>query len=167
MLAATWNCRQQWKRVHTCSRSLRHTMNVSFRCIWCPSDHQHIRLSEQFKAKVFTPPSLSPLLYLPSVLLPAFSLYAQRSLCSAMVDEIRLSFTCERRVKHKPQPPAMVKTDAVINMHTYNDRRLPGKDNMSCNTGMTPVFPWQYAHPRLKASWATSRGWCQRLETMA
>uniref|UniRef100_A0A674PPY9 Glutamate receptor n=1 Tax=Takifugu rubripes TaxID=31033 RepID=A0A674PPY9_TAKRU len=65
----------------------------------------------------------------------------QRSLCSAMVDEIRLSFTCERRVKHKPQPPAMVKTDAVINMHAYNDRRLPGKDNMSCSTGMTPVFP--------------------------
>ncbi|KAF3692177.1 Glutamate receptor ionotropic, kainate 3 [Channa argus] len=65
----------------------------------------------------------------------------QRSLCSAMVDEIRLSFTCERRVKHRPQPPVMVKTDAVINMHAYNDRRLPGKDNMSCSTGMTPVFP--------------------------
>ncbi|XP_054476832.1 glutamate receptor ionotropic, kainate 3 [Anoplopoma fimbria] len=65
----------------------------------------------------------------------------QRSLCSAMVDEIRLSFTCERRVKHKPQPPVMVKTDAVINMHAYNDRRLPGKDHMSCSTGMTPVFP--------------------------
>uniref|UniRef100_A0A4W6DK27 Glutamate receptor n=1 Tax=Lates calcarifer TaxID=8187 RepID=A0A4W6DK27_LATCA len=65
----------------------------------------------------------------------------QRSLCSAMVDEIRLSFTCERRVKHKPQPPVIVKTDAVINMHAYNDRRLPGKDNMSCSTGMTPVFP--------------------------
>ncbi|KAM4567436.1 glutamate receptor ionotropic, kainate 3 isoform 2-T2 [Fundulus diaphanus] len=65
----------------------------------------------------------------------------QRSLCSAMVDEIRLSFTCERRVKHKPQLPVMVKTDAVINMHAYNDRRLPGKDNMSCSTGMTPVFP--------------------------
>uniref|UniRef100_A0A8C8DPQ4 Glutamate receptor n=1 Tax=Oryzias sinensis TaxID=183150 RepID=A0A8C8DPQ4_9TELE len=53
----------------------------------------------------------------------------QRSLCSAMVDEIRLSFTCERRLKHKPQPPVMVKTDAVINMHAYNHRRLPGKDN--------------------------------------
>uniref|UniRef100_A0A8C7XYP2 Glutamate receptor n=1 Tax=Oryzias sinensis TaxID=183150 RepID=A0A8C7XYP2_9TELE len=65
----------------------------------------------------------------------------QRSLCSAMVDEIRLSFTCERRLKHKPQPPVMVKTDAVINMHAYNHRRLPGKDNRSCSTGMTPVFP--------------------------
>lgn len=93
------------------------------------------------KLRYLPPPSLSPLLPLSSVLLPAFSLYAQRSLCSAMVDEIRLSFTCERRVKHKPQPPAMLKTDAVINMHTYNDRQLPGKDNMSCNTGMTPVFP--------------------------
>lgn len=58
-----------------------------------------------------------------------------------MVDEIRLSFTCERRVKHKPKPAVMVKTDAVINMHAYNDRRLPGKDNLSCSTGMTPVFP--------------------------
>uniref|UniRef100_A0A669DK29 Glutamate receptor n=1 Tax=Oreochromis niloticus TaxID=8128 RepID=A0A669DK29_ORENI len=85
------------------------------------------------------PPSLSPLLLLAA--LSASSLFAQRSLCSAMVDEIRLSFTCERRVKHKPQPPVMVKTDAVINMHAYNDRRLPGKDNMSCSTGMTPVFP--------------------------
>ncbi|XP_066573855.1 glutamate receptor ionotropic, kainate 3 isoform X2 [Amia ocellicauda] len=65
----------------------------------------------------------------------------QRSFCSAMADEIRLSFTCERRVKHKTQPPVMVKTDAVINMHTFNDRRLPGKDSMTCNTGMTPVFP--------------------------
>uniref|UniRef100_G3PL19 Glutamate receptor n=1 Tax=Gasterosteus aculeatus aculeatus TaxID=481459 RepID=G3PL19_GASAC len=65
----------------------------------------------------------------------------QRSLCSAMVDEIRLSFTCERRVRLKPQPPVIVKTDAVINMHAYNHRRLPGKDNMSCSTGMTPVFP--------------------------
>ncbi|XP_054637242.1 glutamate receptor ionotropic, kainate 3 [Dunckerocampus dactyliophorus] len=65
----------------------------------------------------------------------------QRSLCSAMVDEIRLSFTCERRVKHKPQPLAAAKTDAVINMHAYNDRRLPGKDSLSCSAGMTPVFP--------------------------
>ncbi|KAK6326114.1 hypothetical protein J4Q44_G00017590 [Coregonus suidteri] len=67
----------------------------------------------------------------------------QRSFCSAMVDEIRQSFTCGRRVKHKRHhlAPVMVKTDAVINMHTFNDRRLPGKDNMSCNTGMTPVFP--------------------------
>ncbi|XP_074509205.1 glutamate receptor ionotropic, kainate 3 [Sebastes fasciatus] len=65
----------------------------------------------------------------------------QRSLCNAMVDEIKLSFTCERRVKHKSQPPVMGKMDAVINMHAYNDRRLPGKDNMSCSTGMTPVFP--------------------------
>ncbi|KAI7806120.1 putative glutamate receptor ionotropic, partial [Triplophysa rosa] len=67
----------------------------------------------------------------------------QRSFCSAVTDEIRLSFTCERRVKHKPphQPPPDMKTDAVINMHSFNDRRLPGKDNMSCNTSMTPVFP--------------------------
>ncbi|XP_014736729.1 PREDICTED: glutamate receptor ionotropic, kainate 3 [Sturnus vulgaris] len=65
----------------------------------------------------------------------------QRSFCSAMADEIRLSLTCQRRVKHKPQPPVMVKTDAVINMHTFNDRRLPGKDNMTCSTGLAPVFP--------------------------
>uniref|UniRef100_A0A8C3LLL9 Glutamate receptor n=2 Tax=Phasianinae TaxID=9072 RepID=A0A8C3LLL9_CHRPC len=65
----------------------------------------------------------------------------QRSFCSAVADEIRLSLTCQRRVKHKPPPPVMVKADAVINMHTFNDRRLPGKDSMSCNTGLTPVFP--------------------------
>uniref|UniRef100_A0A8C2AX27 Glutamate receptor n=1 Tax=Cyprinus carpio TaxID=7962 RepID=A0A8C2AX27_CYPCA len=67
----------------------------------------------------------------------------QRTFCSAVMEEIKLSFTCEKRVKHKlhRQPPAMVKTDAVINMHSFNDRRLPGKDNMSCNTAMTPVFP--------------------------
>lgn len=114
-------------------------MNVMFDCVLCSLDCRHSLLSEEFKAKAFTPPSLSPLLLLAP--LPASSLFAQRSLCSAMVDEIRLSFTCERRVKHKPQPPVMVKTDAVINMHAYNDRRLPGKDNMSCSTGMTPVFP--------------------------
>ncbi|XP_069751924.1 glutamate receptor ionotropic, kainate 3-like [Narcine bancroftii] len=65
----------------------------------------------------------------------------QRSLCSTMVQELRLSLTCQRRVKHKPQAPVMVKTEAVINMHTFNDRRLPGKDSMTCNTGLTPVFP--------------------------
>ncbi|XP_029475872.1 LOW QUALITY PROTEIN: glutamate receptor ionotropic, kainate 3 [Rhinatrema bivittatum] len=65
----------------------------------------------------------------------------QRSFCSTMADELRLSLTCQRRIKHKPQAPVMVKTDAVINMHTFNDRRLPGKDNMTCNTGLTPVFP--------------------------
>ncbi|XP_075460847.1 glutamate receptor ionotropic, kainate 3 [Ascaphus truei] len=65
----------------------------------------------------------------------------QRSFCSTMADEIRLSLTCQRRVKHKAQPPVMVKSDAVINMHTFNDRRLPGKDNMTCNSGLKPVFP--------------------------
>uniref|UniRef100_G3TEQ1 Glutamate receptor n=1 Tax=Loxodonta africana TaxID=9785 RepID=G3TEQ1_LOXAF len=55
----------------------------------------------------------------------------QRSFCSTVADEIRFSLTCQRRVKHKPQPPMMVKTDAVINMHTFNDRRLPGKDSMT------------------------------------
>uniref|UniRef100_A0A9J8BAW4 Glutamate receptor n=1 Tax=Cyprinus carpio carpio TaxID=630221 RepID=A0A9J8BAW4_CYPCA len=67
----------------------------------------------------------------------------QRSFCNAVMEEIKLSFTCERRVKHKlhRQPPASVKTDAVINMHSFNDHRLPGKDNMSCKTAMTPVFP--------------------------
>lgn len=67
----------------------------------------------------------------------------KRSFCNAVMEEIRLSFTCERRVKHKPQrpPPAMQKTDAVINMHSFSDRRLPGKDSMSCSTAMTPAFP--------------------------
>ncbi|ERE85655.1 glutamate receptor, ionotropic kainate 3-like protein [Cricetulus griseus] len=65
----------------------------------------------------------------------------QRSFCSTVADEIRFSLTCQRRLKHKPQPPMMVKTDAVINMHTFNDRRLPGKDSMSCSTSLAPVFP--------------------------
>ncbi|XP_029818927.1 glutamate receptor ionotropic, kainate 3 [Manacus vitellinus] len=66
---------------------------------------------------------------------------AEREQVPAVADEIRLSLTCQRRVKHKPQPPVLVKTDAVINMHTFNDRRLPGKDNLTCNTGLAPVFP--------------------------
>ncbi|XP_058159849.1 glutamate receptor ionotropic, kainate 3 isoform X2 [Dasypus novemcinctus] len=65
----------------------------------------------------------------------------QRSFCSTVADEIRFSLTCQRRVKHKPQPPMLVKTDAVINMHTFNDRRLPGKDSMTCSTSLAPVFP--------------------------
>lgn len=58
-----------------------------------------------------------------------------------MAEEIRLSLTCQQRMKHKAQPPLMVKTDAVINMHTFNNRRLPSKDNLACNTGLTPAFP--------------------------
>ncbi|XP_006867678.1 PREDICTED: glutamate receptor ionotropic, kainate 3-like [Chrysochloris asiatica] len=65
----------------------------------------------------------------------------QRSFCSTVADEIRFSLTCQRRIKHKPQPPMMVKTDAVINMHTFNDRRLPGKDSVTCSTSLAPVFP--------------------------
>ncbi|XP_051999890.1 glutamate receptor ionotropic, kainate 2 isoform X2 [Xyrauchen texanus] len=55
----------------------------------------------------------------------------KRSFCSAMVDELRVSLKCQRRLKHKPQLPVMVKTDEVINMHTFNDRRLPGKETMA------------------------------------
>uniref|UniRef100_A0A671Q7T2 Glutamate receptor n=1 Tax=Sinocyclocheilus anshuiensis TaxID=1608454 RepID=A0A671Q7T2_9TELE len=69
--------------------------------------------------------------------------HEQRTFCRAVMEEIKLSFTCERRVKQKfhRQPPALVKTDAVISMHSFNDHHLPGKDNMSCNTAMTSVFP--------------------------
>lgn len=89
----------------------------------------------------------------------------KRSFCSAVMDEIKLSFTCERRVKHKlhHQPPA-TKTDAVINMHSFNDRRLPGKDNMSCNTAMTPVFPWR---AWATGTWGTSRAARRRPGTTA
>ena len=93
----------------------------------------------------------------PACLFPPGAFFSlKRSFCNAVVDEIRLSFTCETR-RHKPHqplaslhplspppsslPPLTVKTDAVINMHTYNDRRLPGKDSLSCHVGMTPVFP--------------------------
>ncbi|EPY79742.1 hypothetical protein CB1_000897011 [Camelus ferus] len=50
----------------------------------------------------------------------------KRSFCSAMVEELRMSLKCQRRLKHKPQAPVIVKTEEVINMHTFNDRRLPG-----------------------------------------
>lgn len=73
--------------------------------------------------------------------LPILPPHCQRSFCSTVADEIRFSLTCQRRVKHKPQPPMMVKTDAVINMHTFNDRRLPGKDSMTCSSSLAPVFP--------------------------
>lgn len=56
----------------------------------------------------------------------------QRSFCSAVVDELRVSLKCQRRLRHKPPPPpALVKTEEVINMHTFNDRRLPGKETMA------------------------------------
>ncbi|XP_073531864.1 glutamate receptor ionotropic, kainate 2 isoform X1 [Phyllobates terribilis] len=55
----------------------------------------------------------------------------KRSFCSAMVEELRMSLKCQRRLKHKPQPPVIVKTEEVINMHTFNDRRLPGKETMA------------------------------------
>ncbi|KAI5617353.1 glutamate receptor ionotropic, kainate 2 isoform X1 [Silurus asotus] len=55
----------------------------------------------------------------------------KRSFCSAMVDELTVSLKCQRRLKQKPQPPTIVKTEEVINMHTFNDRRLPGKETMA------------------------------------
>lgn len=48
-----------------------------------------------------------------------------------MVDELRVSLQCQRQLKHKAAPPALVKTEEVINMHTFNDRRLPGKETMA------------------------------------
>lgn len=97
---------------------------------------------------------------------PFFSI--KRSFCSAVTDEIRLSFTCERRVKLKPPrqhpPPATLKTDAVINMHSFNARRLPGQDNMSRSTATTPVFPWL---AWATANWGTSPEPCRRAGTTA
>ncbi|TSZ83236.1 Glutamate receptor ionotropic, kainate 2 [Bagarius yarrelli] len=55
----------------------------------------------------------------------------KRSFCSAMVDELTVSLKCQRRLKQKPPPPTIVKTEEVINMHTFNDRRLPGKETMA------------------------------------
>uniref|UniRef100_A0A4W4F6E4 Glutamate receptor n=1 Tax=Electrophorus electricus TaxID=8005 RepID=A0A4W4F6E4_ELEEL len=65
----------------------------------------------------------------PLLLLRASSL--QRSFCSAIVDELTLALKCQQRLKPKPQTPAIVKTEEVINMHTFNDRRLPGKETMA------------------------------------
>ncbi|XP_016110710.1 glutamate receptor ionotropic, kainate 2-like [Sinocyclocheilus grahami] len=56
----------------------------------------------------------------------------KRSFCSAMLEELRVSLKCQRRRKQKPpHPQAIVKTEEVINMHTFNDRRLPGKETMT------------------------------------
>ncbi|CAL8315432.1 unnamed protein product [Boreogadus saida] len=55
----------------------------------------------------------------------------KKSFCSAMVDELRVSLKCQRRLKQKPAPPAIAKTEEVISMHTFNDRRLPGKETMA------------------------------------
>lgn len=56
-----------------------------------------------------------------------------------MVEELRMSLKCQRRLKHKPQAPVIVKTEEVINMHTFNDRRLPGKETMA--------WSWEANHP--------------------
>lgn len=63
----------------------------------------------------------------------------QRSFCSVMLEELRVSLKCQRRRKQKPQPPAIVKTEEVINMHTFNDRRLPGKETMAWRRDASPV----------------------------
>lgn len=55
-----------------------------------------------------------------------------------MMDELRVSLKCQRRLKQKPQPPVIVKTEEVINMHTFNDRRLPGKETMAWAPSQTP-----------------------------
>lgn len=72
---------------------------------------------------------------MPAIIPPPPPLFSccllQRSFCSAMMDELRVSLKCQRRLKQKPQPPVIVKTEEVINMHTFNDRRLPGKETMA------------------------------------
>lgn len=65
----------------------------------------------------------------------------QRSFCSAMVDELTVSLKCQRRLKQKPQPPTIAKTEEVINMHTFNDRRLPGKETMAWGSSLPCLSP--------------------------
>lgn len=67
--------------------------------------------------------------------------FSQRSFCSAMMDELRVSLKCQRRLKQKPQPPVIVKTEEVINMHTFNDRRLPGKETMAWTLNTPGLHP--------------------------
>lgn len=90
------------------------------------------RLPKGKTALFFYPLHLDKASALKPILLSFFSfLLLQRSFCSAMVEELRVSLKCQRRLKHKPQRPIMVKTEEVINMHTFNDRRLPGKETMA------------------------------------
>lgn len=79
----------------------------------------------------------------------------QRSFCSAMMDELRVSLKCQRRLKQKPQPPVIVKTEEVINMHTFNDRRLPGKETMAWTKSITPESTPQLKSQRGNKGW----GW--------
>lgn len=69
-----------------------------------------------------------------------------------MMDELRVSLKCQRRLKQKPQPPVIVKTEEVINMHTFNDRRLPGKETMA----WTLTVPW--ANPPGESHEGETRG---------
>lgn len=78
------------------------------------------------------------------LLLPLSCCLLQRSFCSAMMDELRVSLKCQRRLKQKPQPPVIVKTEEVINMHTFNDRRLPGKETMAWTLSIPQNIPLKF-----------------------
>ncbi|KAH1173504.1 hypothetical protein KIL84_017343 [Mauremys mutica] len=68
----------------------------------------------------------------------------KRSFCSAMVEELRMSLKCQRRLKHKPQAPVIVKTEEVINMHTFNDRRLPALEIAKESKLLKEERLWEY-----------------------
>uniref|UniRef100_UPI00358EC70C glutamate receptor ionotropic, kainate 2-like n=1 Tax=Myxine glutinosa TaxID=7769 RepID=UPI00358EC70C len=53
----------------------------------------------------------------------------KKPLCSAMAEGLRMSLRCHRRFHPKPRP--LPRKDETINMHSLNDRRLPGKETMA------------------------------------
>ena len=95
----------------------------------------------------------------PAITFPLFPVL-QRSFCSAMMDELRVSLKCQRRLKQKPQPPVIVKTEEVINMHTFNDRRLPGKETMAWTLSIN--HPPHQTRPSIKTTERATAGsnWC-------
>uniref|UniRef100_A0A8C4QMV0 Glutamate receptor n=1 Tax=Eptatretus burgeri TaxID=7764 RepID=A0A8C4QMV0_EPTBU len=52
----------------------------------------------------------------------------KRSFFSAMADELRVTLSCQHRVNRKP--PAILRNEDALNMHSFNNRRLPGKETM-------------------------------------
>ncbi|XP_061424119.1 glutamate receptor ionotropic, kainate 2-like isoform X3 [Lethenteron reissneri] len=53
----------------------------------------------------------------------------KRSVLSAMAEELRISLRCHSRVKRRV--PVLIRVEDSLNMHTFNDRRLPGKETMA------------------------------------
>lgn len=100
------------------------------------------------------------------------------SVAPSMVEELRMSLKCQRRLKHKPQAPVIVKTEEVINMHTFNAQTVvvkkpwhkAGRPNTQAQTVVfskqfTRMFPVEICN-LCKIKWVTSCRCVHELETL-